>query len=108
MLSPNHQTIITPLVELISAVPQVKGIVLGGSQGLGFATEASDYDLVLFYEGDLSATKKLISDALKPACDKMRPTREGLSGRSKGLPFENRGPKNPRRDPRDSSRCSAG
>ena len=71
-------------------MPDVQGIVLAGSRGLDFATEASDYDLVLFYEDKFPITNESISDILKSVSDDVKPTLSDrrLTGNSKGLRFE--------------------
>lgn len=88
--NPNHEKIISQLVERISNTPHVQGIVLVGSRGLNFATDASDYDLVLFYEDEFPITNESVSDILKSVSNDVKPTPSGrrLTGKSHGLKFE--------------------
>jgi hypothetical protein len=88
--NPNQETIISHLVERISNIPHVQGIVLGVSRGLNFATDASDYDLVLFYEDEFPISNESVSDVLKSFGNDVKPTPSGrrLTGKSQGLRFE--------------------
>src|SRR5215470_16000132 len=49
MTSANDETLLRALVKALSAVPGIETIVLGGSRARGTATEASDYDIGLYY-----------------------------------------------------------
>ncbi|MEP7173637.1 MAG: nucleotidyltransferase domain-containing protein [Aestuariivirga sp.] len=88
--SPNHEAIISQLVKKISNIPHVQGIILGGSRGLNFATDASDYDLVIFYEDEFPITNESVFDVLKSFGNDVKPTPCGLrlTGKSHGLKFE--------------------
>lgn len=45
---------ISEIVGFIRTFPAVKGIILGGSRGTGSHHQDSDWDLVVYYEGDLN------------------------------------------------------
>ena len=46
----NDNGLLDHLTAVLSAVPGVRAVVLGGSRARGAATEASDYDIGLYYE----------------------------------------------------------
>jgi len=76
--SSEHEKTISQLVEKLSALPHVQGIVLGGSRGLNLATEASDYDLVLYYEQGFPIDRQPVSDIFK--VNKLTPTVRRIDG----------------------------
>lgn len=48
----NDERLLGELTEILSAVPGVRAIALGGSRARGTATPHSDYDIGLYYDGD--------------------------------------------------------
>lgn len=48
----NDERLLGELTEILSAVPGVRAIALGGSRARGTATPRSDYDIGLYYDGD--------------------------------------------------------
>ena len=48
--SPNDENLLRELVRMLSAVPGIRAIALGGSRARGEATAQSDYDIGLYYE----------------------------------------------------------
>jgi predicted nucleotidyltransferase len=48
----NDERLLGELTEVLSAVPGVRAIALGGSRARGTATPRSDYDIGLYYDGD--------------------------------------------------------
>ncbi|MBV9836413.1 MAG: nucleotidyltransferase domain-containing protein [Alphaproteobacteria bacterium] len=47
----NDERLLADLTEVLSAVPGVRAIALGGSRARGTATPHSDYDIGLYYDG---------------------------------------------------------
>jgi len=48
----NDDLLLGQLVRALGGVPGIRAIVLGGSRARGEATDRSDYDIGLYYEGD--------------------------------------------------------
>lgn len=48
----NDERLLSELTEILSAVPGVRAIALGGSRARGTATPHSDYDIGLYYDSD--------------------------------------------------------
>lgn len=52
---------INNLINSLSAIPDVEGIVLGGSRGIHVGNERSDYDIALFRSCDKKITSEVIA-----------------------------------------------
>ncbi len=48
----NDERLLGELTEILSTVPAIRAIALGGSRARGTATPHSDYDIGLYYDGD--------------------------------------------------------
>lgn len=53
MSLPTSQTLLDTITAALAPVGGVRAVVLGGSRGRGVQTEASDYDIGIYYEGEL-------------------------------------------------------
>lgn len=78
------------IVTDIARNASIKGIVLGGSRGFGFADDASDYDVNLYYDDLSPVSNENLLRGLTMDCNGLQPIRSGrrMSGELNGLRVE--------------------
>lgn len=78
---------INQLIKALSNIDHVVGIVYGGSRGLGINSEASDYDVVIYFDGERKISNEVLLENI-PANYKINANPALITGEDGDVKFE--------------------